>query len=232
MYIVKKSKERGMTTWEWLESFHSFSFGEYYDPENIHFRALRVINEDTIAPGQGFDLHPHENMEIITFVTEGVLEHQDTLGNKTQIKPGEIQRMSAGQGIMHSEYNASSEKQTHLLQIWLFPEEKNIRPSYEQKDFSSQMSQQDIVLLASKNGEQNSISINQEVKLFWIHTFEEKNHHLSFEKNHYQWLQVVKGVIKIKGEILEAGDAMALNQEEEIILEGVKESEILLFDLL
>ncbi len=231
MYKVKKSKERGRTTWEWLDSFHSFSFGEYYDPENIHFRALRVINEDTIAPGQGFDLHPHENMEIITFVTEGVLEHQDTLGNKTQIKPGEIQRMSAGAGIMHSEYNPSSEKQTHLLQIWLFPEEKNIRPSYEQKDFSSQMSQHDIVLLASKNGEQNSISINQEVKLFWVHAFEGKNHKLSFEKNRNQWLQVVKGVIKVKGEILEAGDAMALNQEEEIILEGVKESEILLFDL-
>ncbi len=231
MYKVKKSKERELTAWEWLKSFHSFSFGEYYDPQNIHFRALRVINEDTIAPGQGFDLHPHENMEIITFVTEGVLEHQDTLGNKTQIKPGEIQRMSAGQGIMHSEYNASSEKQTHLLQIWLFPEEKNIKPSYAQKDFSTRMGKEDIVLLASKTGEQNSITINQDVKLFWVHTLEGKNHHLFFNRNRHQWLQIVKGVIKINGEILEAGDAIAFNQEEEITLEGVKESEILLFDL-
>lgn len=231
MYKVKKSKERGLTTWEWLTSFHSFSFGEYYDPQNVHFRALRVINEDTIDPGQGFDLHPHDNMEIITFVTEGVLEHQDTLGNKTQIKPGEIQRMSAGRGIMHSEYNASSEKQTHLLQIWIFPEEKNIEPSYAQKDFSVQMNTEPLVLLASKNGEQNSITINQEMKLFWLNTPTGRNNKLLFDKKHFQWLQVIKGEVKINDEILEAGDAIAFTQEEEITLEGMKDSEILFFDL-
>ena len=231
MFKTRKSNERGLTNWEWLTSFHSFSFGDYYDPQNIHFRALRVINEDTIAPTQGFDLHPHENMEIITFVTKGVLEHQDTLGNKTQIKPGEIQRMSAGQGIMHSEYNASKNTDTHLLQIWLLPKLKDITPSYAQKDFSTEMKSKDIVLLASKTGEQNSITINQDVNLYWVKTSEGKNNNFVLKKERHQWIQVVRGELEVKGVVLESGDAMALSQEEELNIKGVQESEILLFDL-
>lgn len=231
MFKIRKSNERGLTNWEWLTSFHSFSFGDYYDPQNIHFRALRVINEDTIAPTQGFDLHPHENMEIITFVTKGVLEHQDTLGNKTQIKPGEIQRMSAGQGIMHSEYNASKNTDTHLLQIWLLPKLKDITPSYAQKDFSTEMKSKDIVLLASKTGEQNSITINQDVNLYWVKTSEGKNNNFVLKKERHQWIQVVRGEVEVKGVVLESGDAMALSQEEELNIKGVQESEILLFDL-
>ena len=231
MFKTRKSNERGLTNWEWLTSFHSFSFGDYYDPQNIHFRALRVINEDTIAPTQGFDLHPHENMEIITFVTKGVLEHQDTLGNKTQIKPGEIQRMSAGQGIMHSEYNASKNTDTHLLQIWLLPKLKDITPSYAQKDFSTEMKSKDIVLLASKTGEQNSITINQDVNLYWVKTSEGKNNNFVLKKERHQWIQVVRGEVEVKGVVLESGDAMALSQEEELNIKGVQESEILLFDL-
>lgn len=230
MLKVRKAKERGHTRWEWLESYHSFSFGEYYDPKHIHFRDLRVINEDFVAPEEGFPLHPHENMEIITYVIEGTLEHQDTLGNKTQIKPGEIQRMSAGSGIEHSEYNPSKTEQVHLLQIWILPKEKNIVPSYAQKSFLKQEQEKKLLLAANVESE-TTISLNQDVKIYRFKLKETEQENFEIQINHHLWLQMIKGELEVGEIILKSGDALSVSQEDFVKLKASKESEFLVFEL-
>ncbi len=231
MFKLRKSNERGLSELEWLKSYHSFSFAEYYDPKHLTFRALRVINEDWIAPSKGFPLHGHENMEIITYVIEGALEHRDTLGNRSRIQPGEIQRMSAGSGIEHSEYNPLPDKKVHLLQIWILPEKKNIPPSYAQRNFYKEMIQKDLLLLASRDGRENSLILHQDVDLHLAQLKAEQELSFALRPSRHLWLQIIKGKIQTNEFVLEDGDALAISEENFLKFKALLPSEILLFDL-
>lgn len=233
MIAIRPSNERGHADHGWLNTYHTFSFADYYDPRFMNFRALRVINEDVVAPGQGFGMHPHHNMEIITYVLAGSLEHKDSMGNIGQIKPGEVQRMSAGTGVLHSEYNASKTEPVHLLQIWILPEEKGIKPSYEQKAFSLEERTGTLRLVASPNAEDGSVKINQDAKLFVsvLKPGQSVSYDLASGRN--AWLQVARGAVKLGSEFLNAGDGAAARDEKKLVItnEGKIEAEFLLFDL-
>lgn len=229
MITVRKSANRGKSQTEWLDSAHTFSFANYYDPDFTEFSALRVINEDMIQPGTGFGMHAHQHMEIITYVIDGVLEHKDSLGNGSQILPGEIQRMSAGHGVRHSEFNPSSEKPLHLLQIWIRPASQNLQPSYEQKRI--QKKENEFLLIGSENGGDEVVVIHQDVKVFVAYLTKNKTLHYSPESNRTLWIQLIKGQIHLNNEVLHKGDGAAVVSEQEILVFCDEDAELLVFDL-
>lgn len=231
MINIRPGNERGGVKIGWLDSRHTFSFGSYYDPERMQFRSLRVINEDRVQPGTGFPTHAHQNMEILTYVLAGEVTHQDSLGNATVIKAGELQRMTAGTGIRHSEYNLSDRDLTHFLQIWIIPDRQNLEPSYEQKQFAVSKKQGEWQLLASQNGRDESLLIHQDVNLYAAKINPKTNISHSLQPERYGWLQVTKGKLTLNGHALEAGDGAAISDETELYLQAVTEAEVLLFDL-
>lgn len=232
MITIRAASERGKAQRDWLDSRHSFSFGSYHDPEHRGFLSLRVINEDKIAPGGGFPTHAHQDMEIVTYVLEGALEHKDSLGNGSTIRPGDLQRMSAGTGIRHSEYNASSQMPVHLLQIWLLPESHGIEPSYEQKHFAPETMQGQLKLIGSRDGRDRSITIHQDVSLYGakLREGEAVEHALAPQRS--AWIQVARGSIGLNGKTLQAGDGAAIAPASHLAIVGQSaDTELLLFDL-
>lgn len=231
MLTIRPSEARGRARFDWLDSRHSFSFGHYFDPAHMGFRALRVINEDRVVPGGGFATHGHADMEIVSYVLEGALEHKDSLGTGTVIRPGEVQRMTAGTGIQHSEYNPSRVEPVHFLQIWILPERKGLRPSYEQKAFSDADRRARLCLVASRDGRDGSLTVHQDVSLYasLLGPGERVEHF--FAPGRHSWIQLVRGEILANGQPLKAGDGAAISDEAMISLEGKGEAELLLLDL-
>ncbi|MDJ0632146.1 MAG: pirin family protein [Xenococcaceae cyanobacterium MO_188.B29] len=232
MITIRPAQERGDANFGWLESRHTFSFGNYYDPHHMGFASLRVINEDKVKPGQGFGTHSHRDMEIISYVLAGELEHKDSIGNGSVIRPGDVQIMSAGTGIAHSEFNASAIDPVHFLQIWILPQQTGIKPSYEQKYFTLEEKQGKLRLVASNDGRDNSVTIHQDANLYVaaLNKGDLVNHNT--DKNRSLWIQVAKGGVEVNGQILNTGDGAAITDEIEISLSATTDNtEILLFDL-
>ncbi len=234
MYKLRSKDERGVTKTSWLDSAHTFSFADYYDPYNMGFSVLRVINDDIIAPDGGFDLHPHKDMEIITVVLSGELEHKDSLGHTSVIHSNDVQVMTAGTGILHSEYNPSSIRPVHLLQIWITPDKPSLKPKYEQKSFKEENMKNKFCLIASKDGRNGSLMINQDAFLYKM-TLEEHKNIINTELNPQRkyWLQIARGAIEADSQILVAGDGLGISDEDGFMeIKGIDESsDILLFDL-
>jgi redox-sensitive bicupin YhaK (pirin superfamily) len=231
MIKIRKSNGRGHANHGWLDTYHTFSFANYYDRDFMGFRSLRVINEDSISPGAGFGKHGHRDMEIITYVLEGTLEHQDSLGNGSLIQPGDIQRMSAGTGIFHSEYNASTADSVHLLQIWILPDTQNLEPSYEQRNFGIAKDPGHLRLVANRNGSDGALTVHQDLNLYAgvLPALSHVSH--SFNPQRYAWVQVARGAISVNGTSLQAGDGAAISEESNLEFAALEDSEILLFDL-
>ncbi|MEL6940565.1 MAG: pirin family protein [Cyanobacteria bacterium J06598_1] len=232
MLAIRKAEDRGVSKFSWLNSQHTFSFGGYMDPKNMGFSDLRVINEDKVVAGAGFGTHGHRDMEIISYVIEGELAHQDSMGTGSVIRPGDVQRMSAGTGVTHSEMNASKENPVHFLQIWILPEEKGIKPGYEQKHFAPDTRQDQWRLVGSNDGREGSVTIHQNMSLY-ASTLQEGTR-LSYElaPNRKAWLQVVKGALQLDGQTLKAGDGAAFADLESVAVTGSEAAtEVLLFDL-
>lgn len=228
---LRKSEERGKANFGWLDSKHSFSFGHYYDPAHMGFGPLRVINEDRVAPGGGFPTHPHSNMEIISYVLEGALEHKDSIGTGSVIRPGDVQRMTAGSGVRHSEFNASKTEPVHFLQIWIIPEKEGLKPSYEQKSFSTEEKRGRLRLIGSRDGRDGSVTIHQDVSLYAaaLKAGDALTHTIAEGRG--AWVQVARGTAKLNGTELKAGDGVAVGQSGALTLEGVDDGEVLLFDM-
>lgn len=231
MMRVMKSHERGRANHGWLESWHTFSFADYYNPQAMGFRTLRVINEDLVDGASGFPTHGHRDMEIITYMVEGELTHKDTLGNTAVIKPGEVQRMSAGTGVRHSEFNMQADKKAHLLQIWILPDEANRAPSYGQKDFTSQYDKEKLVLTVSGDGRNGSLKMNQDASLYVAHWKKADHVEKELDPKRSVWVQTVKGPITVNGEKLEAGDSIAMREEKKLVIDSDGKAEFLVFDL-
>jgi redox-sensitive bicupin YhaK (pirin superfamily) len=231
MIRIRRSSERGHANHGWLDTYHTFSFADYYDAEHTEFRALRVINEDRVAPGMGFGMHAHKNMEIVTIVLEGALEHKDSLGNGEVLRPGEFQRMSAGTGIRHSEFNPSETETVHLYQIWLQPEKSGIAPSYEQKAIPASEQHNALRLVASPDAQNGSLAIHQNARLYLSKL--ESGHSVSHSiaKGRAAWVQTLRGSVEVSGQRLAAGDGAAIENESELLLKAAPNAEILLFDL-
>lgn len=235
MFKIRRSSDRGYADHGWLKSHHSFSFADYFDRANTNYRSLRVINQDDIAGGGGFPTHPHKNMEIVTYVTSGALAHRDTLGNHAVMKRGDVQRMTAGTGIAHSEFNNSQTEACQLLQIWIMPELDGLEPGYEQKDFSVMLDSGVPILIASRDGRESSVTIHQDAEIWAQRMKSGSSHTVQLPDNRHAWLQVVSGVLAIKGaktEIeLQPGDALAVNHEPTWTIEARGAAETLLFNL-
>ncbi len=228
--MIRRANERGHAEHGWLDTYHTFSFANYYDPEWMGFRSLRVINDDIVMPGMGFGTHPHRDMEIITYVLSGALEHKDSMGNGRVIRPGEVQYMAAGTGITHSEFNPSSEEAVHLLQIWIVPERKGLKPRYAEKSLGAAPKGQ-LNLVVSKAGRDGSLPINQDADLYVarLEPGNEVSHAL--KSNRHAWVHIAEGEVKLNGDTLKAGDAVALSNETAVKLVAAKPSQVLLFDL-
>lgn len=231
MITVRKSDERGAVNWGWLDTRHTFSFGEYHDPRHMGFRALRVINDDRIAGGGGFPRHPHRDMEIVTVVFEGALRHADSLGNGSEIRPGEVQRMTAGSGIRHSEANASATDPVHLLQIWILPERAGLEPGYEQKAFAPEEFAGSLCLVASPDGADGSLSIRQDARIYQTRLSPGDTVRHAIDPGRHAWVQVARGAITLNGTTLNEGDGAAVSEEAEIALTGIETADTLVFDL-
>jgi quercetin 2,3-dioxygenase len=229
--LIRRANERGYADHGWLRSFHTFSFADYYAPAHMGFRSLRVINEDRVEGGKGFGTHPHRDMEIISYVLSGALQHKDSMGTGSVIRPGDVQRMSAGTGVTHSEFNASPTEPVHFLQIWLLPDSRGQAPSYEQKHFTEAERQGRLRLVASKGGQDGSLQLQQDARLYagLLAAGQRVSHELS--QGRYAWLHVARGKVEVGGETLAAGDAAAFEQAGSIALSPVEPSEVLLFDL-
>ena len=227
MIALRPAEERGHTRLSWLDSRHSFSFDRYYDPRHMGFRVLRVINEDRVDPGQGFGTHPHRDMEILTFVLEGALEHKDSLGNGSVIRPGDVQRMTAGTGITHSEFNPSGTEPVHFLQVWILPDQPGLAPSYEQRSLPAA----GLRLVGSRDGREGSVRIHQDVlvHLARLSPGEDVVHALA--PGRHAWIQMARGAAQVNGARLAAGDGAALSEERSVTLRGVDGAEALVFDL-
>lgn len=231
MIKIRRSNERGHANHGWLDTRFSFSFADYYDPRFMGFRDLRVINEDFIEPAQGFPEHGHRDMEIITYLISGELSHRDSMGNGETIRPNEVQRMTAGTGVRHSEYSSPTDK-THLLQIWILPEKKNLQPSYEQTYFAPEDKQGRLKLIASRGGDDGSVHINQDVKLYASVLAKDEEVSLALAECRHAWVQLISGSIDMNGEILNPGDGAAISEETALKLKsGSDNTEFLLFDL-
>ena len=231
MITVRKSEARGHANHGWLDSYHTFSFASYYDPNYMNFRSLRVINEDVVSPGKGFGTHGHSDMEIITYVLEGALEHKDSLGTGAVIKPGEVQRMTAGTGIQHSEFNHSQTDPVHLLQIWLLPDTKGLSPSYEQRDFPLAQRRGKLRLVAARDARDGAVKVHQDVDLYAAVLDKDSRVSHALRPNRYAWVQVARGSVLLNGLTLENGDAAAVSDEAEVVIEAAEDAEFLLFDL-
>ena len=228
MIYLRKAEDRGHAQHGWLKSWHTFSFANYYDPDFMGFSALRVINEDIIAPGQGFGTHPHKDMEILTYVLSGTVEHQDSMGNKEQIPAGEFQIMSAGTGVRHSEYNPSATEPLHLYQIWIMPQRAGVEPRYEQKRFDDPRGRQWVL---TPDGREDSLKVWQDMTLSRQVVAAGETQHLSLDNGRNYWVQVVKGKLAINEQSLKASDALALTEESSLTLQAEEDTEVLIFDL-
>ena len=231
MIKVRKSEDRGAVNLGWLDSRHSFSFGHYYDPKHMGQGPLRVINEDRVQPGNGFDTHGHRDMEIISYVLEGALEHKDSMGTGSIIRPGDVQRMTAGTGVRHSEYNPSDTDPLHFLQIWIVPEKDRLSPNYEQKHFDLSGNNNGLALIGSREGRNGSIVINQDVDLFAAKLIKSGSVTHQVAAGRQIWLQIVRGAVTLNLVGLTEGDGAAISDEENVKIEATEESEILLFDM-
>ncbi|MBI2390781.1 MAG: pirin family protein [Deltaproteobacteria bacterium] len=234
MIAIRPSESRGVTRIGWLDSKHSFSFGDYYDPAHMGFRALRVINEDRVAAGQGFGRHPHKNMEIVSYVVSGALAHRDSMGTGSVIRPGEVQRMSAGTGVQHSEMNPDPSTPVHFLQIWLLPERQGIEPSYEQKAFADEDKRGKLRLVASRDGREGSVTVHTDASVYatLLEPGERVVH--SVPRGRHAWIQVVRGAVSLSGARLSQGDGAAVSADDEALtieLVGREPAEALVFDL-
>jgi len=231
MIAIRKDGERGRTKIDWLDSRHTFSFGEYYDPEHMGFRALRVINDDRVAPGGGFGTHPHRDMEIITIVLDGALEHKDSLGSGSVIRPGDVQLMTAGAGIRHSEFNHSQEEPVHFLQIWILPERKGLKPGYEQKSFAPKETRGTWRTVVAPNSNNGALTIHQDAILAVASLSRGEQATYSLKPERYAWVQVATGGVTLNGNPLTAGDGAAVSDETKLTVKATEPSELLLFDL-
>lgn len=231
MITIRRSNDRGRTQLDWLDSRHTFSFGDYYDPQQMGFRSLRVINDDRVAPGAGFGTHGHREMEILTYVLDGTLEHRDSLGTGSEIHRGDVQRMSAGSGIRHSEINPSSTETVHLLQIWLLPEQSRLRPSYEQRNYPDSEKRGQWRLVASRDGREGSVTVHQNVDLFATLLTARKQVTHRLEPSRTAWLQVAQGEVTLNDQRLSGGDGAAITDESILVVTGFEPAEVLLFDL-
>ncbi len=231
MIAIREANDRGRANFGWLDSRHTFSFGHYYDPQFMGFGPLRVINEDKVKPGQGFGTHGHSDMEIISYVLDGALEHKDSLGTGSIIRPGDVQRMSAGTGVRHSEYNASDTDPVHFLQIWILPEKDGAEPGYEQKAFSDEEKQGRLRLVGSRDGRDGSVTIHQDVNLYasLLDADDEVDFELGEGRN--GWVQVARGSLELNGETLRAGDGVAIKGASALTFRNADEAEVLLFDM-
>jgi redox-sensitive bicupin YhaK (pirin superfamily) len=231
MIRVRKAAERGHFDHGWLDTYHTFSFGDYYDPAHLAFRSLRVINDDRVQPSQGFGMHGHRDMEIVTYVLDGALQHRDSLGNGSVLRPGELQHMTAGTGVRHSEFNPSDREEVHLYQIWLLPERKGLAPSYDQKVFPEQERRGTLRLVASPTGEHGSLTIRQDARLYLstLQAGETVAHAL--KPGRHVWLQLLRGRAALNGQLLGAGDGAAVSEEERLEIQGRNDAEVMLFDL-
>jgi len=231
MITIRKSQERGHFDHGWLNTYFTFSFADYYDPQHVHFRTPRVLNDDRVAADAGFPEHPHRDMEIVTYVLEGALEHRDNMGNGSVIRPGDVQYMSAGSGVTHSEFNASKTEPVHLLQIWMFPEKKGMKPAYDQKNFAREDKQGKLRLVASPDGREGSVTIRQDNELYAtvLGAGESVRHDLKPKR--HAFVQVARGSVKLSGTKLGEGDGAAISEEKTVELTGVQDAEVLLFDL-
>ena len=231
MIRIRRAEERGHTRISWLDSRHTFAFGSYVDPAHLGFRSLRVINEDRVAPGQGFATHGHRDMEIVTLVLSGVLAHRDSLGTGSEIRPGEVQRMSAGTGITHSEFNASGREPVHFLQIWILPEREGLAPSYEQRAFPESERRGKLRLVASRDGRDGSVRVNQDASILAtsLSAGEKLTHALA--PGRHAWVQLARGSVLLNGEALAAGDGASLSETPQLELRAHEASELLVFDL-
>jgi redox-sensitive bicupin YhaK (pirin superfamily) len=230
MMKTRTAAERGQVDLGWLKTAHSFSFGDYYDPEHMGFRSLRVINDDVVAPGKGFGMHPHRDMEIITYVLNGQLEHKDSMGNGSVIKPGQFQYMAAGTGVMHSEFNPSPKESVHLLQIWIVPDAKGAKPAYAEKSLET-LPAGKLALVASKSGRDGSMAINQDADLFLARLKKGDSVTHQLKPQRHAWVHVAEGTVVVNGKRLSGGDAVAVSEEQSLKLEGADTAQVLLFDL-
>jgi redox-sensitive bicupin YhaK (pirin superfamily) len=232
MITIRRAADRGHFNHGWLDTFHTFSFADYYDAAHMGFRVLRVINEDRVAPAQGFGTHPHDNMEILTYVLQGALQHKDSMGNGSVIRPGELQRMSAGTGVTHSEFNASEDEPVHLYQIWILPEREGFPPSYEQKEFPADGTDGPVRLVASRDGRDGSLTIHQDASVYLVHLEPGKKLALPFEQGRHAWVQIARGALTLNGRELKTSDGAALSGETAIeVATGDQVAEAILFDL-
>jgi redox-sensitive bicupin YhaK (pirin superfamily) len=231
MITLRKAADRFHTDIGWLNSHHTFSFGEHYDPRHEGFRALRVINDDRVAPAQGFGTHGHRDMEIISYVLDGQLGHRDSTGTDGVIQPGEVQRMSAGSGVLHSEMNPSRTNPVHFLQIWILPEKKGIKPGYEQKAFPESERRGKLKLVAARDGRDGAVTINQDANVYATLLGPGESAALELRPGRHAWVQVARGSIEVNGKRLDQGDGAALSDEKRVDLHGVENAEVLVFDL-
>jgi redox-sensitive bicupin YhaK (pirin superfamily) len=231
MLTIRPAEERGHADHGWLDSHHTFSFADYYHPEHMGFRALRVMNEDRVQGGQGFGTHPHREMEIISYVLEGGLRHRDSTGTGSVIRPGDVQRMSAGTGVTHSEFNASDREPVHFLQIWILPAKRGIAPSYEQKAFADEEKRGRLRLIASPDGREGSVTIHADATVYAGLFDEGEKAELRIAPGRHAWIHVARGKVRVNGQELDAGDGAALSEEAAIRLEGINRGEALVFDL-
>lgn len=232
MITIRSSQARGTANFGWLDSRHSFSFGNYYDPDHMGFASLRVINEDKVQPSRGFGMHGHRDMEIISYVLDGALAHKDNIGNGSVMRPGDVQRMSAGTGILHSEFNASETDPVHFLQIWILPEQSNLEPGYEQKNFSEAEKHGTLRLVGSRDGREGSVTIHQDVNLHATSLASGETVTHALTEGRSVWVQVARGAVQLNDRNLTAGDGAAIAQEAGITLRGISDrAEVLLFDM-
>jgi len=231
MLTIRPGDERGRANHGWLDSRHTFSFADYYDPAHMGFRALRVINEDRVQPGQGFGTHPHRDMEIVSYVLEGALQHRDSMGTGSIIRPGDLQRMSAGTGVTHSEYNGSKTEPVHFLQIWLIPREAGIKPGYEQKGFDGGQRRGRLRVVASPDGHDESVTIHTDAVIYAGSFDGGESADLPLGQSRYAWVQVIRGRVRVNGIDLKAGDGAALSDEPLVHVEGIDAGEVVVFDL-
>lgn len=231
MITIRKAEERGHFDFGWLNAYHTFSFGDYYDPRHTRFRTLRVINEDFVQPGHGFPTHGHRDMEIITYILQGALEHRDSMGSGSIIRRGDAQRMSAGTGVTHSEANPSPDEAVHLLQIWIFPSEQDMQPEYEEKRFSDDEKRNRLRLIVSPEGSEGSVKIHQDAKIYASLLDDRQEVVHSLENGRSAWLQVAAGSVNLNDFALKQGDGAAVSQESSLRITAQEPAEILLFDL-
>jgi len=231
MIAVRPSKDRGHLNHGWLDTYHTFSFADYYDPAQMGFRSLRVMNEDRVAPGMGFGMHGHRDMEIVTYVLSGALEHKDSLGHGEALRPGELQRMSAGRGIRHSEFNPSADQPVHLYQIWLLPRESGLEPSYEQKAFPAAERHNRLRLVASPAGDDGALTIQQDARLYLATLDADASVAHELPTGRHAWLQVLRGSVELNGKPLATSDGAAISNESHLTIKATAPAEVLLFDL-